>query len=113
MNPTTRNRRNARELLEQECEAAARRIAVAAWAAERAAREAAGAPVIDPADLRVALRVDLADAARQLAALTPRQLARQAVAYAAYLSERRGVVVDSADVFINFEKGIAQYGKGE
>ena len=70
--------------------------------------------MIDPVDLATAMRVDKLDAARQLARLSRRQLARQAVAYAAFLSEQysfgdRPHIFDSATVFVNFLHGIAIY----
>lgn len=76
---------------------------------ERQRRWAAGLPIIASEDLATAFRVDRADAARQLAALSRAELARQAVAHAAYLSETYGRPFHSAEVFVNFLRGIAAH----
>jgi hypothetical protein len=59
---------------------------------------------------------DKPDAARQLARLSRVQLARQAVAYAAFLSDTysfgdRPRIVESATVFLDFLDGIATYAR--
>jgi hypothetical protein len=107
----TRSYRTHRLALQQELGESARRAQLNRLMreVEQQRREAAGLPAIDPSDLRIAFGADLTDAARQLAALSYPQLARQAVAYAAHLSERRGTVVSSSDIFINFLRGIAKY----
>lgn len=108
----SRIRRQVRQMIAWQESQQRARWNVAAREGERAAAEAAGAPVIPVEDLAAAFRADKLDAARQLAELSNRQLARQAVAYAAYLSELyqfAGRSFDSAQVFINFQKGIAVY----
>lgn len=109
----TRSYRLSRIALEQELGESVRRAQLNVLLGEvnRRERWAAGLPVIDSSDLATAFRVDRDDAARQLAALTPQELARQAVAHAAYLTERYGRPFHSADVFANFTVGIARLSK--
>lgn len=106
----TRSYRLHRLQLQQELGESARRAEFNQLARElnRCARWDAGLPIIDAEDLATAFRVDRDDAARQLAALSEAELARQAEAHAAYLTARYGRPFTAAAVLDNFRLGIAR-----
>jgi hypothetical protein len=64
---------------------------------------------IDCADLHRLARADHDDYRAALTALTPEQLLRQAVYYAAYASERTGLDVTTADALESFLRAVARH----
>lgn len=107
LSPRARNRRAAREILEGEHEAAARRLAQLELAMALAARTAPGIAPYEPSALMLLFQADSASAWARLAGMTRSQRINQAIEVACWL-EGLGVAVVWGQVLERWERRLAE-----